>query len=92
MPARTELRRVRKRYGSIRTLHTKYSAIESYNNVEGSRTVVVNEIRDSDAEQCAIEAGIEASYSFSLDYASDRVVGGRLSSSRFDLSASGECD
>lgn len=37
-------------------------------------TVIVDEVCNRDAEQCAIEARVEARYPFSLDDASDRVV------------------
>lgn len=42
----------------------------------GKYTVIVDEIRHRDAEEGAVEAGVETCDSFALDDAADGVVGG----------------
>lgn len=54
------------------------------------RTVVVYEIRNTDAEEGGVETGVEACYAFSLHDSSNGVVGGGVGSLGFDLGAGGE--
>lgn len=55
-------------------------------------TIVVDEIRHADAEECGVQARIEARNTFSLDDSTDGVVGGRLGSFGLDLCSGGESD
>ena len=67
--------------GSIRTLGKGVSYVveicfEVGGRGGGKYTVVVDEIRHRDAEEGAVEAGVETCDSFALDDAADGVVGG----------------
>ena len=55
-------------------------------------TIIINEIRDTNPEQCAVEARIQACDPFALNDAPDGVVGCGLGAFGFDLSAGGEGD
>jgi len=60
---------------------------------EGGRdTVVVHEVRDTDAEEGGVEPGVEACDAFALDDAAGGVEGGGAGAFGLDLGAGGEGD
>ncbi len=58
----------------------------------GTRTVVVYEIGDADAEERRVETRVEACDAFPLNYSTNSIEGGGIGSLGFDLGAGGEGD
>lgn len=60
--------------------------------MEEGNTVVVDEVRDADAEEGGVEPRVEAGNAFALDDAAGGVKGGGVGAFGFDLGAGGERD